>query len=215
MVSQAKLVSALRKAGRQRNLESRAAELQVSLRKPHLEQPPTLATTYGIVVSSSVRLIRLYNQQLVELEQELQKSFELHPDAELYLSLPGLGFVLGARVIGEFGDDPNRYVDAKARRAYSGMAPVTRASGQSRIVAARRARNQRIADACYLWAFASLTGSPGCRSYYTALRSRGKSHHQAMRAVATRLVTILHGCLRHRQLYSETVAWPRLVELAA
>ncbi len=214
-VSQAKVVSALRKAGRQRNLESRAAELQAVLRKPHLEQPATLAATYGIVVSSCVQVIKLYNQQLAELERELQKSFELHPDAELYLSLPGLGFVLGARVIGEFGDDPNRYVDAKARRAYSGMVPVTKASGQSRIVAARRARNQRIADACYIWAFASLTGSPGCRSYYTALRSRGKSHRQALRALATRLVTILHGCLRHGQSYSEPVAWPMVAQVAA
>jgi transposase len=214
-VAQAKLISALRKAGRQRNLEARAAELQSILRQPHLEQPPTLVAAYGLIVESCVRMIRQLNAEMAALEAELTKSFELHPDAELYLSLPGLGFVLGARVIGEFGDDPNRYADAKARRAYSGMAPITRASGTRQVVLARYARNRRLADACYLWAFSSLTGSPGAHFYYRALRARGKSHHQALRALGNRWVSILHGCLRHRTPYSEQVAWPSSIAAAA
>jgi len=139
----------------------------------------------------------------------------LHPDAELYLSLPGLGFVLGARVIGEFGDDPNRYLDAKGRRAYSGMAPITKASGTRHVVLARYARNRQLADACYLWAFASLNGSAGAHQYYRALRGRGKSHDQALRALGNRWVGILHGCLRHRTPYSEQLAWTAQVAFAA
>lgn len=214
-VSQAKLISALRKAGRERNLEARAAELQTILHQPHLEQPATLVAAYGLIVKSSVQMIRELNAQLRELEQELTKSFELHPDAELYLSLPGLGFVLGARVIGEFGDDPNRYLDAKGRRAYSGMAPITQASGTRHLVLARYARNRHLADACYLWAFASLKGSAGAHQYYKALRGRGKSHHQALRALGNRWVSILHGCLRHRMPYSEDVAWNAPAAVAA
>jgi transposase len=214
-VSQAKLISALRKAGRERNLEARAVELQSILRQPHLEQPATLVAAYGVIVKSCVRMIRELNAQTTELEQELTKSFELHPDAELYLSLPGLGFVLGARVIGEFGDDPNRYVDAKGRRAYSGMAPITKASGTRHVVLARYARNRHLADACYLWAFASLTGSLGAHYYYRVLRARGKSHNQALRALGNRWVSILHGCLRHRTPYSEEVAWAAPVAAAA
>ncbi len=214
-VSQAKLISALRRAGRERNLKARAAELQRILQQPHLEQPATLVAAYGVIVKSCVRLIRELNAQTTELEQELTKSFELHPDAELYLSLPGLGFVLGARVIGEFGDDPNRYSDAKGRRAYSGMAPITRASGTRHVVLARYARNRQLADACYLWAFSSLKRSAGAHQYYRALRARGKSHAQAIRALGNRWVSILHGCLRHRQLYSETVAWRAPVAVAA
>jgi transposase len=214
-VSQAKLISALRKAGRERNLEARAVELQGILRQPHLEQPATLVEAYGLIVKSCVRMIRDFNAQIAELEQELTKSFELHPDAKLYLSLPGLGPVLGARVIGEFGDDPNRYLDAKGRRAYSGMAPITKASGTRHMVLARYARNRHLADACYLWAFASLKASPGAHQYYRALRARGKSHHQALRALGNRWVSILHGCLRHRTFYSEEVAWPITVAVAA
>ncbi len=214
-VSQAKLISALRKAGRMRNLEARAVELQKILRQPHLEQPATLVAAYGVIVKSCVLMIRELNAQTAALEEELTKSFELHPDAELYLSLPGLGFVLGARVISEFGDDPNRYLDAKGRRAFSGMAPITKASGTRHVVLARYARNRHLADACYLWAFASLTGSAGAHQYYRTLRTRGKSHHQALRALGNRWVGILHGCLRNRTPYSEDLAWTLQVAVAA
>jgi Transposase IS116/IS110/IS902 family len=63
-----------------------------------------------------------------------------HPDAEIYRSQPGLGLILGVRVLAEFGDDPDRCADAKARKNYSGMSPITKASGTKRIVLARFAR---------------------------------------------------------------------------
>ena len=214
-VSKAKLISALRTAGRERNLEARAVELHTILHRPQLEQPATLVAAYGLIVKSCLQIIRELNTQTTAMEQELTKSFELHPDAELYLSLPGLGFVLGARVIGEFGDDPNRYLNAKGRRAYSGMAPITKASGTRKVVLARYARNRQLADACYLWAFASLTGSAGAHQYYRALRARGKSHNQALRVLGNRWVSILHGCLRHRRHYSEKVAWTVAIAVAA
>ena len=81
-------------------------------------------------------------------------------------SLPGLGTILGARVLGEFGDEPNRYATAKCRKNYAGTSPITRASGTKRVVLARHVRNQRLADAIYLWAFAALTASPGARAFY-------------------------------------------------
>ena len=111
-------------------------------------------------------------------------------------------------MLAEFGDDPTRYADAKARKAYAGTAPITKASGTRRVVLARVARNRRLADACYQWAFCALTASPGARALYDEHRARGDTHHQALRALANRLVGILHGCLRHRTEYDESVAWP-------
>jgi hypothetical protein len=46
-------------------------------------------------------------------------------------------------------------------------------------------------------------------------RRRGKTHNQALRALANRLVAILHGCLRHRRAYEEAVAWYSAIEMAA
>jgi transposase len=81
-----------------------------------------------------------------------------------------------ARVLAEFGDDPHRFSDAKARKNYAGTSPITRASGTRKIVLARYARNRRLADALQQWAFCSLRGSPGAKAYYQALRHRGTGH---------------------------------------
>ena len=141
--------------------------------------------------------------------------FEQHPDAKIVRSLPGLGTVLGARVLGEFGDAPDRYADAKSRKNYAGTSPITRASGTKRVVLARFARNRRLADALYLWAFSSLTRSEGARALYDRHRAAGDSHHQALRALANRLVGILHGCLASGTIYNEGIAWGERSEVAA
>ena len=95
-------------------------------------------------------------RQTAVLESEVGASFGRHPDAEIYLSQPGLGTVLGARVLAEFGEHPHRYADTKARKNYSGMSPITRASGTKRVVLARYTRNRRLADALYHQAFTAL-----------------------------------------------------------
>ena len=123
--------------------------------------------------------------------------------------------ILGARVLGEFGDDPNRYADAKSRKNYAGTSPITKASGTRRVVLARYARNRRLADACQLWAFASLTASPGARAFYDQRRAAGDTHNRALRALANRLVGILHGCLRYDVIYDEDTAWAHRIEQAA
>ena len=161
----------------------------------------------GASVARSVAVIAEMNTQIAALDAELAAGFEQHPDAEVVRSLPGLGTILGARVLGEFGDEPNRYATAKSRKNYAGTSPITRASGTKRVVLARHVRNRRLADAIYLWAFAALTASPGARAFYDAHRAAGDTHHQALRALGNRLVGILHGCLAHHTPYDETTAW--------
>jgi transposase len=170
--------------------------------------PPPIEAANREVVAALVAMLRCLNEQVDSLEQQLAARFAAHPDAVIVRSLPGLGVVLGARVLGEFGDAPARYHTAKGRKAFAGTAPVTRSSGLRTVVVARAACNQRLVDACYLWAFAALTASPGARRCYDAHRARGASHHQAPRALGNRLVGILHGCLVHRVAYQEQVAWP-------
>jgi transposase len=215
MLSQAKLVSLLRKAGRHRNLEQRAAEIQVQLRAPHLGAPALLSGAYGKSTAATVGILREITAQIANLEAELSQSFERHPDAEIYRSLPGLGRVLGARVLSEFGDDRTRFAHPKARKNYAGTAPITKISGTRKAVLARVARNRRLSDACFWWAFCAITRSAGARHYYHQLRRRGKSHNQALRSLANRLVGILHGCLDHRQPYQEAIAWPTAINAAA
>jgi hypothetical protein len=214
-LSRSKIAAALRRGGRQRRVEERAAEIQAVLRAPALEAPPLVADAMGTSVAALVAVIGELVAQIGRLETELADRFELHPDAKIIRSLPGLGMILGARVLGEFGDDPNRYADAKSRKNYAGTSPITRASGKHHVVLARYARNRRLNDAAYRWAFAALTASPGARAYYDDHRARGATHHRALRALANRLVGILHGCLRHHTPYDEHLAWGHRAELAA
>ena len=101
-----------------------------------------------------------------------------HPDADIYLSQPGIGVILGARVLGEFGDDPNRFTYAKCRKNYAGTSPVTIASGRKHAVMART-RAQPAALLLDRWAFATLKCSPGARAFYDQHRAARDTHHQS------------------------------------
>jgi transposase len=214
-LSLTKIGSALKAAGRQRNIESRAAEIQAVLRREHLTAPPAVAAAFGATTAAAVQVIIALNDQIVELETALAEHFETHPDADIYRSLPGLGVILGARVLGEFGDDPNRFTSAKCRKNYAGTSPLTIASGRKRAVLARHVRNKRLYDALDQWAFCTLTRSPGARTFYDEHRAAGDTHHQALRALGNRLVGLLHGCLRHHTHYDEHKAWAHRQTTAA
>ena len=201
------LQSALKRGGRQRNIADRARQIRAALRSEQLTAPPQVTAAFAATTRATVSIIAELNRQITELETSLAKHFETHPDADIYLSLPGLGVVLGARVLGEFGDDPNRYTDPKSRKNYAGTSPLTIASGKKRAVLARHIRNNRLYDAIDQWAFCALSSSPGARALYDTHRAAKQSHHQALRAVGNRLVGILHGCLRHHTRYDEHTAW--------
>ena len=205
----------LRKAGRQRNLQTRAEQIADALRTDQLGLSDTLTEAYGISIRSLVAVLTAMAAQATALEGEVARCFGQHPDAEIITSQPGLGVVLGARVLAEFGDDKDRYADAKARRNYAGTSPITKTSGKSRIVLARYARNRRLADALHQQALSALTASPGARAFYDHHRARGATHHQALRALSNRLVGILDGCLRHRTTYNEHTAWAHRQTTAA
>jgi transposase len=205
-LSRTRIAAALRRANR-RNVEARATEIRQILRAEELRRAPAVQAAYAAIVVSQARIVATLNTQIEEMAAVVDAHFGRHPDAEIYASQPGLGVVLAARVLGEFGDDPHRYTDARARKNYAGTAPITRASGKKKIVLARYARNRRLGDALQQWAFCSLRGSPGARAYYQQLRARNIGHQAALRQLANRLVGILHGCLKTGTPYDEHTAW--------
>lgn len=207
--------SALRRGGRQRRVQDRASEIRAGLRTPQLAAPAAIVRAYAATTRAAVGIIAELNDAIGQLEHELADHFEQHPDADIYLSVPGLGDVLGARVLGEFGDAPNRYATAKHRKNYAGTSPLTIASGRKRAVLARHVRNKRLYDAIDQWAFCCLSHSPGARAFYDHRRALGDLHHQALRALGNRLVGILHGCLKHHTRYDEHTAWGHRQDSAA
>lgn len=128
------------------------------------------------------------------------------PGGEIYLSMPGLGDRLAARVAGEIGDHPSQLESPNALQCYAGKAPVTRRSGKSElVVSCRLAYNRHLGDAVQQWAFCSLRRSTWAREFYDAQRAKGKGHHAALRALGNRWLEVLWHCLRKGVRYDEAV----------
>ena len=192
---------------RRHHRAARAEQIAAVLQSGQLTQPAMVAAAYAAGVRAQAAILSVLNTQITVLEEQVKAHFGEHPDVQVYLSQPGLGLLLGARVLAEFGDDPLRYRDAKARKNYAGTSPITRQSGKRKAVIARWVHNDRLVDAVGLQAFCALKVSPGARAYYDRQRARGAGHRAALRQLGNRLVGILHGCLKTGTCYDENTAW--------
>lgn len=134
-------------------------------------------------------------ETITELEEQIDTAFHAHPDAKIVTSVPGLGVALGARLLAEIGDDRSRFADARGLKAFAGAAPVARASGQSSFVHARRAKNDRIAAAGYVWALAAIRHDPDWEARYRARRDAGDHHVTALCKLFNGMLGTLHHCL--------------------
>jgi hypothetical protein len=128
------------------------------------------------------------------------------PGGEIYLSFPGLGDRLAARVAGEIGEHWQQYPTPNALQCYGGKAPVTRRSGRSEFTVARRlAYNRHLGEAVQQWAFCSLQQSAWAREFYDAKIGAGGSHHAALRKLGNRWLEVLWHCLRLSVRYDEAI----------
>ncbi|WP_308169496.1 IS110 family transposase [Acrocarpospora catenulata] len=210
-VSAAKLsiarISAVLKRSRRRDAAAKAAAIRDALCTEHLGQSEIVTGAYAATVRATVAVLQTLNSQIKTLEEQAEAYLGRHPDAEVYLSQPGLGVITSARVLAEFGDAPGRYTSAKARKNYAGTSPITRQSGKSKTVHARFVHNDRLVDALHTQALSAARHDAGARAYYDELRARDISHNAALRQVGNRLVGILHGCLKTHTYYDQATAW--------
>jgi len=154
----------LKKAGRSRGIDTEATRLRDAFRAPQMRQLPLVEQAMGRQALALLGQLDAACAAAGDLEQAVTESFNLHPDAGIITSFPGLGAIAGARVLAEIGDDRSRFQHAKGLKAYAGAAPITRASGKTRSVTHRKIKNNRLASAGYTWAFSALTASPGARA---------------------------------------------------
>jgi hypothetical protein len=208
-------ITAALKRARRHGVAGKAQQIQAALRGQHLGQPEIVTEAYAAGVAASAAVIAVLNEQIKKMEATVGSLFRRHPDAGVYLSQPGIGVITGARMLGEFGDEPGRYADAKARRNYAGTSPLTIASGKKKTVHARFIHNGHLVAATHDQAFTAISASPGARAYYDELRSREIDHTDALRRVANRLAGILHGCVKTGTVYDEHTAWGHRSQPAA
>ncbi|WP_413116691.1 IS110 family transposase [Streptomyces sp. CY1] len=201
------LRSALKRAGRQRGIDAEAERLRSVFRTEHARQPKAVEDAFGIQLLALIKQLDAACVAADELAEAVEVHFRQHPDAEILLSFPGLGVQLGARVLAEIGDDRTRFADARALKAYSGSAPVTRASGKKRYVGRRYIKNNRLIAAGFLWALPAMRVSPGANAHYKHRRERGDWHAGAQRHLFNRMIGQLYHCLQSRQLSDEQHAF--------
>lgn len=120
---------------------------------------------------------------------------------------PGLADLTGARVLAEIGDDRTKFATARALKAYAGSAPVTRASGKSISITYRRIKNDRLAAAGWVWAFAAAARYAPARGHYPRRRAHGDRHAAALRHLFNKMLGQLHHCLQSRELFDPVRAF--------
>lgn len=202
-----RVVTLLHRCGR-RNDPDLVERILIELKAPALRQPASVEAALGIAAKSVIDILTQMHAAVATLNTALAEQFDQHHLAPVLTSAPGLGPVLAARILAEVGDDPQRFETPANLRAFAGTAPVTRASGRSSYVKARKVRNKRLGDACHWWAFSTLTKSPGARSHYDHRRALGDTHNAALRNLANKLIGRLWWCLQNQQPWNETTAWP-------
>ena len=123
-----------------------------------------------------------------------------HPDAALVRSLPGMGAVLAAEFLAAAGGC-NRFATGDQLASAAGLAPALQQSGKVRYLQRATGGDRTLKRVFYQSAFCALQRDPASRAYYDRKRREGKTHHQAVIALARRRVNVLHAMLRTRQPY--------------
>jgi hypothetical protein len=158
-------------------------------------------------VQSLSTIIATFNGQIAALEKQVTACFGRTRDAEIYLSQPGLGQILAARILGEFGDDPERYASAQGAQELRPHQPnypaVGQEEGRTGPLHPQRPARRPATPAGVLCAERFARRPRVLRP----AAPRNISHHATLRQLSNRLVGILHGSLKSRTLYDEHTAW--------
>ena len=178
------------------------------MRAAALRQPAAVQAAFAAITASEVRLITALNNEIARLGEVVAEHFGRHPDAEIYASQPGLGVILGARVLAEFGDDPHRFADAQSpqelRRHLTDHQSLRHEESRARPL---RHATPASPTRCSSGPSDHCADHPAPAPTTTQLRARKIGHQAALRQLANRNVGILHGCLKTRTLYDENTAW--------
>jgi len=156
-----------------------------------------------ITIKMLVGQIAQLNRAIDEFELELKSLYDNHPDKDIFDSFPGSGDALGPRLLAAWGSDRDRYDSADSMQKYSGTAPVTKASGKSKIVVRRLACPKFLLQTFHEFANCSRQSSIWAQAYYEMLRDHGKNHHTAVRSLAFKWIRIMYRCWQNRTKYDE------------
>ena len=168
-----------------------------------LTSDSAVITAHTLRVQSLTRQLRPLLASLAEYDRQIAALFTAHPDAAIFASFPGAGECLAPRLVAAFGTNRDRFPEAAAMERLSGVAPVTRASGQFHSVRRRYACAKFLLQTFHEFARGSIKFCDWARCYYETQRAKDKGHHAAVRALAFKWIRILWRCWRDRAPYND------------
>lgn len=88
-------ITAILARHRRHNRTAKAATIQTALREEQLGLPEQVTAAYAATAQAHARLIIALNEQIAAMEEQVKTHFLAHPDAEIYLSMPGIAEITG------------------------------------------------------------------------------------------------------------------------
>lgn len=177
-----------------------------------LTTDPAIVESGALLVATLVRQILALNEAIECYDARLAALMQQHPDEALFRALPGAGDAMAPRLLAAMGSDRERLVDAGELQQLSGIAPVTRQSGKTRVVQKRWAASRFLRQTFHEFAAHSLKQSAWAKAYYDMMRARGKKHQAAVRALAFKWIRIIFRCWKNRTLYDELTYCASLIK---
>ncbi|WP_142358659.1 IS110 family transposase [Mycobacterium heckeshornense] len=195
----AQLAAWLRKR-KARNADAVASKALAAANAQHTIVPGQhLAAT---VVARLAKEVMALDIEIDDTETMIEERFRRHRHAEIILSMPGFGVVLGAEFLAATGGDICGFDSVDRLAGVSGLAPVPRDSGRiSGNLKRPRRYHRRLLRACYLSAQIAIRTDAASRTYYDRKRSEGKTHTQAVLALARRRLNVVWAMLRDGTAY--------------
>lgn len=171
-------------------------------------------STAAVVVNTLARTVLALDEEIAALDARIAARFREHRDAEVLLSMPGMGPLLGAEFIACTGGDMDAFGTAGRLAGVSGLAPVPRDSGCISGNMRRPHRyHRRPLRVFYLSAQIAARFCPTSKAFYDRKRNEGKSHKQAILALARRRLDVLWALIRDQRHWTSEP--PRLQTAAA
>lgn len=184
---------------------SRVDEIEARLVEPVLPVAEHLQKAKAALVEYLATSLLALKAEITKREQQITDQFDGLPEANWARSLPGAGPTLAPALLACVGRDPNRFADVAEARALMGTAPVTKASGRSRVVIFRRGCWKFARRTLQLFADQSRRYCLWAQKFYDQQRASGHSHHEALRALAHKWLKIILALRRTGTPYNEAV----------
>lgn len=183
---------------------ARIAQTAVEAAKTHTSVLPSEATG-SLLVSKFAATITSIDADLAGIDAFIAEQLKNHEDAEILMRMPGFGPYLAASLLAQIGGSLDGFDSADKLASLSGLAPVPRDSGRISYNLHRPGRfNRRLLRTCYLAALSSLKSSPTSRAFYDRKRAEGKTHKQALLALARRRINVIWAMLLDHSPYIES-----------